>query len=210
MIKNFFVKHWKVISVVALVVIGGVFLFFKNKNITVKTSKVERGDLKEELILSGEILATNYAKLSFESSGKIAYVGVKEGDKVFKGRLLTKLDSVVLNSSYLTAMSNLRAMEATVENIHDQVKGNDDDESFVQKDLRTTAESAKDNAYEAVIAAKRNLDGASLYAPFNGIVTYLAHPFTGVYTILGATEVELIDPDTMYFNVLADQTEVIK
>ncbi len=60
------------------------------------------------------------------------------------------------------------------------------------------------------MAAKRNLDGASLYAPFNGLVTYLAHPFTGVYTSLGAVEAEIIDPSTMYFDVLADQTEVTK
>ena len=209
-LKLFMSKNWKKILTIFLVVVGILFFVFKNNNKAVKTTEIQKGNLKEELVLSGEVGATNYAKLSFETSGKIIYVGVKEGEKVNKGRLISKLDSTVLNSSYQTARANLRLYEATVENIHDQVKGNDDDESYAQKDVRTTAEVNKDKAYEAVIAAKRNLDGASLYAPFNGIVTYLAHPFSGVYTSLGAVEAEIIDPATIYFDVLADQNEVIR
>lgn len=196
--------------VVAVAAAIGLFFVFRNNNKSTKTVEIKKGDLKEELVLSGEVDATNYAKLSFETAGKISYVGVKEGDKINKGRLISKLDVTVLNSSYQTALSNLRIYEATVENIHDQVKNHSNDESFVQKDLRTTAEANKDKAYEAMVAAKRNLDGASLYAPFNGIITYLAHPFIGVYTSLGAVEAEIIDPTTMYFDVLADQTEVTK
>ena len=208
--KKFVLKRWKKIVVVLVLVIVALFFYFRSKNNNPETANIQKGDIQEELVLSGSVNATNYAKLSFETSGKIVYVGVKEGEKVNKGRLISKLDATVLNSSYQTALSNLRIQEATVANIHDQVKGNDDDESFAQKDLRTTAEANKDKAYEAVIAAKRNLDGASLYAPFNGIITYLNHPFVGVYTSLGAVEAEIIDPTTMYFDVLADQTEVTK
>lgn len=200
----------KKILVVLILVIGGLFFYFKNKNIVVKTTIIQKGDLKEEMTLSGEITAVNYAKLSFETSGKIVFVGTTEGSVVKKGKLLSKLDTTVLNSNYQTALSNLRINDATVENIHDQVKNHSTDETYAQKDLRTTAEANKDKAYEAMIIAKRNLDGASIFAPFNGIVTYLSHPFSGVYTSLGVTEVEVIDPNTLYFNTLADQTEVIK
>jgi len=208
--KIFIQNNWK--KIIVLLAIAGTILFFvlKNNNKVIKSAQISQGDLQEELVLSGEIDATNYAKLSFETSGKITYVGVKEGEKVNKGRLISKLDTTVLNSSYQVALSNLRIYDATAQNVLDQVKDNSSDESFAQKDLRTTAEANKDKAYEAVVAAKRNLDGASLYAPFNGLVTYLAHPFTGVYTSLGAVEAEIIDPSTMYFDVLADQTEVTK
>lgn len=210
MLKNLLAKKWKLILFLVIILTGSLFFYFKNKNTVVKTSTVQKGNLKEELVLSGEVLATNYAKLSFETSGKIVYVGVKEGDKISKGKLISKLDTTILNSSYQTTMSNLRIYDATAQNILDQVKDNSNDESFAQKDLRTTAEANKDKAYEAVIIAKKNLDGGSLYAPFNGIVTYLSHPFTGVYANMGAVEAEIIDPSTMYFNVLADQTEVLK
>ncbi len=207
--KQFLINNWKKILIVVVVTAIGFFVF-KNNNKSVKSTEIKKGDLQEELVLSGEIDATNYAKLSFETAGKVSFVGVKEGDKVNKGRLISKLDSTVLNSSYQTALSNLRIYEATVQNILDQVKNHSNDESFAQKDLRTTAEANKDKAYEAMIAAKRNLDGANIYAPFNGIITYLAHPFVGVYTTMGAVEAEIIDPSTMYFDVLADQTEVTK
>lgn len=208
--KNIFLKHWKKIAVLLLILLVSGFFFFRSKNKVVKTSVIQKGNLKEEMVLSGEINAINYAKMTFETSGKINYVGVKEGDKVFKGKLLSKLDTTVLNSNYQTALSSLRITQATVDNVKDQVKGHANDETFAQKDLRTLAEANKDKAYEAVIAAKRNLDGASLYAPFNGIITYVAHPYSGVYVSVASNEIEIIDPSTMYLSVLADQTEVTK
>lgn len=210
-IIKFFIKNWKKILILSVVVIGVIIFFsLRSKKANIKEDTVKRGNIKEELILSGEISAENYAKLSFETSGKIVYVGVKEGDKVGKGKLISKLDTTVLNSSYQTALSNLRIYDATAQNILDQVKDHTKDETLAQKDLRTTAEANKDKAYEAVISAKRNLDGASLYAPFNGIITFLSHPFNGVYTNVSSIEAEIIDPKTMYFQSLADQTEVTK
>lgn len=207
--RKFIVKKWKFLAVLVVLFIIAFFVF-KNKDKDIQTATIQKGKIAEELILSGEVNAVNYAKMGFETSGKIIYVGIKEGESVKKGKLLSKLDTTVLNSSYQIALSNLRIYDATVANVHDQVKNHDRDESYAQKDLRTTAEANKDKAYEAVIAAKRNLNGASLYAPFNGIVTFVAHPFSGVYTSLGVAEVEIIEPNTMYFNVLADQTEVTK
>lgn len=207
---TFLKRNWKKTLLIAIVAIIALFFVFKNKNKDLETTEIKKGDLKEELVLSGSVDAINYAKLSFETAGKIVYVGVKEGEKVNKGRLISKIDSTVLNSNYQIAMSNLRIYEATVDNVHDQVKDKATSENYAQRDTRTTAEANKDKAYEAVLIAKRNLDGATLYAPFNGIITYLAHPFTGVYTSLGSVEAEIIDPSTMYFKVLADQTEVTK
>ncbi len=203
-------NNWKKLLLLLVVVAGIGFFVLRNNNKEVETTQIKKGDLKEEMILSGSVSATNYAKLSFETAGKIVYVGVKEGEKVNKGRLISKIDSTVLNSNYQIALSNLRIYEATVDNVHDQVKDKSTSETFAERDTRTTAEANKDKAYEAVLIAKRNLDGASLYAPFNGIVTYLAHPFINVYTTLGSVEAEIIDPKTIYFRVLADQNEVIK
>jgi len=210
MAKKFIKSNWKKILVVLLIITGIIFYIFKDKDKDIKTATIQKGKISEELVLSGNISATNYAKMSFESSGKIVYVGTKEGEVVKKGKLLSKLDTTILNSSYQSALSTLRLYNATAQNVLDQVKNHSSDETYAQKDLRTTAEVNKDKAYESVVSAKRSLDGASLIAPFSGIVTYLAHPFTGVYVGLGTTEVELIDPATIYFDVLADQTEVTK
>jgi len=135
-------------------------------------------------------------------------VVVEEGDEVKKGQALSKLDTTTLNTTFQSARATLRAAEATLENVHDQVKDNDDDENFSEKDTRTTAEVTKDKAYEAYVAAEYNLRNATILSPFGGIVTYLAHPFSGVNVLFSETQVEVINPETIYFDVSADQTEV--
>jgi RND family efflux transporter MFP subunit len=168
-----------------------------------------RGKVAEELILSGEVDADEYVQMQFPASGKIAWVGVKEGDEVNKGQALSKLDTTTLNTTFQSARATLRAAEAALENVHDQVKDNDDDESFSEKDTRTAAEVTKDKAYEAYVAAEYNLRNSTLVAPFAGIVTFVAHPFSGVNVLFSETQIEVINPDTIYFDVSADQSEVV-
>lgn len=203
-------KKLLLIIVIALVV-GGLlyqrFVILPKRN-AVETAKVERGTVSEELVLSGEINADEYAKLTFPTSGEISWVGVKEGDTVKKGQALTKLDTTVLNTTFQQARATLRAAEATVANIHDQVKDHTGDETYAQKDTRTTAEATKDRAYEAYVAAEYNLRNSTLTSPFAGIITFLAHPYSGVNVFSTETQVEVINPDTIYFDVTGDQNEV--
>ena len=191
--------------------IGGIFWWRgRQKKNGYEESQVSRGEVVETLVLSGEIKAVEHAKLSYETSGKVVYVGVSEGDVVKKGMLLGKLETTNLNAAYQQALSALRKYEATVANIHDQVKDHSGDETYAQKDLRTTAEATKDSAYEAVVIAERNLKGASLYAPFAGVVVDVMTPFSGVYALATQTQFELLNPETIYLGVSADQTEVVR
>lgn len=203
-------KFW-MIAVVLLGILG--FVFYKaksSKNSKVQTAKIEKGMVEEVLTLSGNINADNYAKLSFSSSGDIAWVGVTEGDEVKKGQSLTKLDTTVLNSTYQQANATLRAADAALQDVYDQVKDHAGDETYAQKDTRTAAEVTKDKAYESYIQAQYNLKHATITSPFAGIVTYLAHPFSGVNVTSTETQVEVLDPLTMYFDVTADQSEVLQ
>jgi len=208
--RRFFSSKARVVItiIVVLGVIGWKYSAIKKAAAEIEEAIVERGNVKEELILSGEIVADEHALLTFATGGEISYVGVKEGEVVTKGKLLSKLETTNVNSDFERAKADLRAAEATVENIHDQVKDHSGDETFVQKDARTTAEVAKDKAYEAFLKAQRNLRGASLFAPFGGVVTYVANPFVGVNVLATQTQIEILNPETIYFEVNADQTEV--
>lgn len=202
-------KRRAIILLIIIIGVGGYYFYSRSKKKNgFEASTVERGEVREELVLSGTILATEHAELNFETSGKLIYVGVKEGQEVNKGTLLGKLDSIALNSAYQQALANLRKYDANVQDVHDQVKDHAGDETFAQKNTRTTAEATKDSAYEAVIIAERNLKGASLYAPFDGIVTFVAHPFSGIFTSIAEKQFEVVNPETMYFKVGADQTEI--
>jgi RND family efflux transporter MFP subunit len=198
-----------VLTLIILLVVGFFArrTFFPSTN-GLKKAVVERGTVRQELILSGEVAATEHAKLTFQSSGELDWLGVSEGDEVKKGQLLAKLDTQVLNHAFEQAKSNLRYYQAVVDRVHDDVKGNDEDETFTQKETRTQAEVNKDNAYEAYLTAQKNLANASLRAPFNGVVTSIAHPYSNVNTFLTESQIEIVNPVTIYFDVAADQNEV--
>ncbi len=208
--KTPFYKKKKVWAI-ALVAIA---LFFFIRTISSKnsepqeTAKVERGQVKEELVLSGEIKAVNKADLAFGSSGILSWVGVKSGDQVKRGQALAKLDTTALNSAYLQSLSNLRAADATVARVHDDLKNKDTTESFTERETRVLAESAKDKSYDAMVAAQKALRDATITAPFDGLVTVITNETPGLNVTVGTPQVEVVDPKSIYFSVNADQTEV--
>lgn len=206
-VKSKLGKWFWVILAVFLIVAGVVV--FRNRNKPQPASAtVEKGQVKSELVLTGTVDADKYAQLAFPTSGKISWVGVDEGAQVYKGQALISLDKTVLNSTYQEALNTYRKYEATAQNVLDQVKDHSTDESFAQKDTRTTAEVNRDSAYDAVKAAKYNLDNATIYAPFAGIISSLPFSSPGVNVSLTDTQVVILDPITIYFDVDADQNDV--
>lgn len=200
-------KRIIIISAIVLIIVGSRIVFSKQKN-DVETATIQKGTVKEELVLSGEVKATEHALLTFSSSGKVSWVGVKEGDWVFKGQSLMKLDTLKLNADYERAKADLRSAEASVDKALDDVKDHDSDETFAQKETRTAAEVARDKAYEAVLKAQEDLKNATLVAPFSGLITDVLNPYSGVSAIYTQSQVEIVNPDTVYFEVTADQSEV--
>lgn len=204
-------RRLAIILVVALVLGGGGFFVFKNsqKANTKEQTTVKKGTVTKELVLTGEISATEYANLKFLTSGELNQIYVKEGQAVKKGQILGKLDTKTLNATYEKALSDLRSAEATVEKVHDDVKDHDSNETFTQKETRTAAEAAKDKAYEAVLIAEKNLADATLRAPFSGIVSQIKNPYGGIGVLYSEGQIEVVNPQTLYFSVMADQSEVV-
>lgn len=208
-VKSKLGKWFWVFVVVGLVVLA-VLVFLKKSKGQVLTAVVQKGEIKEELILSGQIDADKHAVLYFPTSGKISWVGVKEGDPVKKGQALTSLDKTVLNTAYQQALNNYKNYQASAENVLDSVKNHESDETFAQKATRTAAEVTRDNAYDSVKAAEYNLRNATITAPFDGVVTMLPFPNPGINVMATEPQVEIIDPVSIYFAVDADQSEVVE
>ena len=94
--------------------------------------------------------------------------------------------------------------------MYDAIKDNDDSESYSFKETRTAAEVAKDKAWEAVLMAEDNLRNATLYSPFEGVITHVASPFSGINISLTQPQFSIFNPETVYFEVFADQSEVTR
>lgn len=215
--KKLLIKIKSKLSKKIIIVIGVIILIFtafrvysSQKAIKMAQKEtVKKGSVSSELILSGEITAVEYANLAFPTSGKITWVGVTEGNWVKKGQALTSLDKTTLNAALRQAQNNVRMYEASVASTYDSLKDKASSETFAERSTRTTAEVAKDNAYDSLRAAEYNLTNSTLIAPFEGLITYLAHPYSGVNIIATETQVVLLNPNTIYFEVTADQSEVI-
>lgn len=195
-----------VLVVIVLFILVGINLVTGNGNNGIVTQEVVRQDLASTISASGAVEGKNQAVLHFNTPGKLAWVGVSRGDEVKKWQSLAQLDTVQLNANLQIAKSNLRAAEATLDRVYDNVKDHDEDESFTQKETRTAAEVAKDNAYNAVLSAQNALSNATLVAPFDGTVVSISD------NLISGANVSLTDTiiiaDTSEFKFTAQVDEV--
>jgi RND family efflux transporter MFP subunit len=82
------------------------------KDVSVTAVKVE--DIKELLQVNGEIVTSDDAQVSAQSSGKIRSVFVKEGDMVTQGQVIAKMDSDNLQQQVDQARASLANSTATL------------------------------------------------------------------------------------------------
>lgn len=198
---------WFWIIVIALLVLISI-LFSGKKGTKVETVKVTKGDLTETISTSGTVKADQYSVLTFPTGGLISWVGVISGEKVYKGQIIAKLDTTVLNAAYQQALNTYRNYQAIADSVLDSVKGHDSDETFTQKATRTTAEVNRDNAYDSVLATQQNLKNATIYAPFSGIVDTVSPSSPGINVIAGSANYTVVNPATVYFDAEVEETDL--
>jgi RND family efflux transporter MFP subunit len=208
--KSFLTKRNIIIGIVVLLIIFWRINAARNGGIKIETQTVERKTLVESVSASGEVMAEKYANM-YLSPGKVAWIGVTEGDTVKKGQALISLDKTLLDSMYQQAQNMVRKYNATVENVYDQLKNKSATETFSERDIRTTAEATNDYYYNALRAAEYNLKNATLFAPFDGIVTAFSQGLSVGANILGATPVFIVvDPNTTYIKAEVGESDVVK
>lgn len=174
-------------------VIWNSFLSNKSK-VSYQTATVSRGTIVSSVSASGQILTSNLINVSTQASGVVKAVYVKDGDKVFAGQKIAEItldsDGAVANAKAWVSLvsaqnainaanNNYRSTQASVEKVHDDLKGHESDETFAQKETRTKAEVANDNAFDALRGVQASLSSASvsyrqssptIVAPVSGIV----------------------------------------
>lgn len=208
---KFFRKKRIYILVVLVVILLILTIRALNKPKSTESTTVKRGDIKEELTLSGKIAAEEDVVLQFQSTGLLGFVGVKEADHVEKGQLIASLDKTNLEAALRQAWQDYTAAKAESDQYYDSVKGQTTAEDYDQKVERTAVDAKFTKAYDNVLIAQKNLNNASLYSPIDGIATSVSPSSPGVNISLSKPgSYEIANPDTIYLDVSADQTEIIK
>ncbi len=203
----------KYILIIAIILITIVFFVYRNyqtqqKNKKIEKTQVKRGDLKEEITISGKIKAEEDAILRFQTSGKVSWVGVKEGDKVKKYQIIATLD---MKDVKKTLDKKLNTFLKTRTDF-DQTQDDNDDKAITDSIKRILNKSQYDlnNTIIDVELQDLAIDLSRLSTPIQGIVVKSDPPFSGVNIIPTQSYYEIVNPETVYFEALADQTEVAK
>src|SRR5258706_8136607 len=80
--------------------------------VPVQTGRVVRQDLVAVVTASGEIKPRNYVNIGANAMGRITEILVKEGDRVRKGQLLAKLESVQPRAEVSAQQASLGSAQA--------------------------------------------------------------------------------------------------
>lgn len=212
---NFLKKRWYLILVVLLI---AVFIFYKNNQAAtaakkVDSYKVKRENLKETLSLSGEVDAEEKVTLRFQTSGRLAWVGVKEGDVVKKYQTVASLDQRDLKNrlqKYLNTFVNSRlSFDQTVEdNWNKQYDLSQSVRDSAQRVLQENQNTLNNSVLDVELQTL-SVEYANLWTPIEGVVTHVSVPFAGVNITPSGAEFEIVNPKTLFFSVTAEQTDVV-
>lgn len=220
-LKSHLSRRRLIILVIILVAASGIFIYTqRSRQKPLEYTEVKRADIVSTVSASGVLTGKQTANLKFRSLGKLDYLNVAAGDKVYAGQVLASLDTNELLISLQQAQNNLRdkqaALDKTLDDIHLFQYGSGgfgnvgtSNETMTQRATRTTAEVLKDNAYDNVKAAQEALNNAALIAPFAGLITK-ADIVAGQTVSPTDLITQIVDTTELYFDAEVDESDISK
>lgn len=198
------------IPVLIVILLLGYFLLRpKNNTPKLQFAAVKRQDIRSTVSSSGTLTGKDSVNLKFKSAGKLAYLNVKTGDSVEAFQTIAGLDTQQLSIDLQQAQNTLRDKQATVDKILDDVKNHSTDESFTQKQTRTTAEAARDSAVDSVKEAQRAFQDDVLISPISGLITQ-ADPVPGQNVSASDVIAQVVDNSEVFFDSDIDEADIGK
>lgn len=209
-------KRWYII----LIVLAFAGFFLMRKSAVEKQQKkeniyaVKRKTIRETVSLSGEIAAEEKATLRFQSSGRLAWVGVKKGDFVKKYQTIASLDQRDIKNRLKKYLNTYVSQRLSFEQTRDDYWNKQFDLSETIR--RSAQRSLEDSQYDLensvldVELQSLSLEYANLWTPIEGIITGLDVPQSGVNITPAGAQFEVVNPKSVYFSASVDQSEVVK
>jgi RND family efflux transporter MFP subunit len=158
-------------------------------------------------VVSGSLTPELAATVRAEITGSMIEVSADQGMAVKKGQVLGRIDDAALRDTWLSARAGLRTAESNLElqqrNL-DRTKRLHDAGAVADRELESAelavknADGAAADARARATTAQRQLDKATLRAPFGGIVSE-AKVSEGDVVSSGTELFSVVDPSTMRF-----------
>lgn len=164
-----------IVSAVIFAVVGlmaaGIFYLIKPAPPTIETATVKRGDIIQEVSVTGTVKPAESVELGFEKSGKVSAINVKVGDSVKKNQLLISLASRESSASVSQSLASLASAKAMKEQYQAslsaaQIKLAEMKLGTRQEEI-TIAETSVSNAKLSVTDAEKSLAEAKIKADYD-------------------------------------------
>ncbi len=112
---NFLKKHW-VLAVISVAIVAiFIIIFSGGKKAGPETVTVARGNISEEVSVTGNVRPVHSVDLAFEKSGRVAEVDVQIGDKVYVGETIVVLEKRDLEAQLSKAEADLASQKADLD-----------------------------------------------------------------------------------------------
>lgn len=129
--KNLILKNKKVSVVVVIIIIAAIyFLFFKGDGEDFQYVIIERGELIQEVIVTGRVRPADSVDLAFEKTGRVRSIYVDIGEEVYAGQTLVVLENADQLAKLNQAKASLEIQKATLDEL---IKGSREEEIEIQE-----------------------------------------------------------------------------
>lgn len=222
-------KKFFIIIVLIIIITIVAFVFFSRKKNEYVFETVSRKNIIGMVSESGTVVSSGGTYVYSSTNGIVDKVYVNNGDIVKEKQKLFSVKSTstpqqraesyalyqAAKSAVQQAENTRRSTLSTVDRVHDDVKDNNSTESFLEKETRTIAEVAHDNAYDALLSAKANL--VSAQANYNALLNSIAvAPVSGIISNLAINTGSMVlansvlsPADPVLFIKIYSPTEII-
>ena len=206
-IKPFFTKRKLILfGILLLVFLIGRGFVSKGQIWEVETGEAGKGDLTTTISASGKIGAEKKADLTFLTSGRVSWVGVKEGDRVHAWQGLASLDKRQIELQLKKLLGNFERQFTIFDDTSDAYK--DSVLTDAVKRIRERAQIDLDQTVVDVEIQNVAIELASIVSPFSGIVVKAEPAFAGINVSPATAVYSIVDPASLYFEAEVNEIDI--
>jgi HlyD family secretion protein len=160
-----------------------VFMYYLNHKTStemqIKTEICHKGKIVNSITATGTVKPILQVEVGTQVSGTIKKIYVDFNSQVKKGQLLAEIDRTVLESTFLSAKTDLASNKANLdyqEKIYNRVKSLYGKKAVSESDYESAEYNYKktkcdyEKSESQVTTAQTNLDYSRIYSPINGVI----------------------------------------
>lgn len=212
--KSIILRYRKIL-LMGILVAGIGFLLYK-RNVSaqsqslITTTQVLEKNFIKTISSSGKTKAKKSVDLKFQTSGRLRWVGIQEGDSVKAYQAIASLDTRDVQKSlekslrdYSAQRNDFDEMTKTTYGEKKETDVNDTIKRILQKNQWDLESAVLDVELKHLAA-----EYSTLITPIAGIVTHIDTPIAGINITPATATFEIIDPTTIQFEANIDEVDI--